>query len=452
MALQAHPSSFVGGDMGDAPYISDFGAFIRIVRLNRLRPRDYFAAFGMRVRRRDDLSAILTFSYARQEQFWRAIGVVPPPTASLDTWIPSKGAVTVLEQGWRFRYCPECLRSAYHCNLTQMPWIGQCPVHCVPLRTTCPRCDAPVDTTGERDGRLLVCACRYDLVDERLACRGNYLMLPHVQRTIWPYLDWAIQARAHNQVIAPAQASDLSPLAQLMDFPARFSQGTDAPLGLNRPHLRQLRVQRRPSIHDTVSARMRLEALAASDPGIVEMPNAMLRSFRSAAATLIRSLPERALSRGELALFMGFGVDVDDVLSTPALRKAFVDIAYLSPHHVAGRYFLSFHAIDRIASHAAHLVMEHVLGPDYGTRVKLSAAEADVPLVLLTVEAILLRAYSEGMRTVLARYVKGMATNRSTRPRMSVPWILLRTDEGRLESTRIAWFPRQEPALPTSTQ
>ncbi|MGE8226396.1 MAG: hypothetical protein ACN6RK_11485 [Stenotrophomonas sp.] len=188
---------------------------------------------------------------------------------------------------------------------------------------------------------------------------------------------------------------------------------------------------------------MRLEALASSDPGIVEIPNAMLGSLRSTATALIRSLPERALSRGELALFMGFGVDVDDVLSTPASRKAFVDIAYLPPHHVAGKYFLSFHAMDNIASHTAHSVMEQVLGPGYGTRVKLGAAEADVPLALLTVEAILLRAYSEGMRTVLAKYVNGMASSRKTRPRSSVPWILLSTDNGRLSSTRIAWFPRR---------
>jgi len=440
MELHAHPSSFVGGDMGDAPYISDFGAFIRVVRLNRLRPQDYFAAFGMRVKRRDDLSAILTFSQTRQAQFWRAIGTPPPSTASLEAWIPAKGAVSVLERGWLFRFCPECLRQAYHCNLMQMPWMAQCPVHRIPLRTTCPQCDGRVDATGERGERLMVCACGYDLVDERLASRGNYLMLTAAQRTMWPYLDWALQARVLHRLIAPAEAADLSPLVELMHFPACLLH--DAPIlaGSSKPHLRHLRKPRRVSIHDTASARMRLEALASSDPGIVEMPNAMLGGLRATAKALIRSLPERSLSRGELALFMGFGVDVDDVLSMPAPRKAVVDIAYLPPHHVAGKYFLSFHAMDKTASQAAHSVMEQVLGPGYGTRVKLGEAEADVPLALLTVEAILLRAYSEGMRTVLAKYVKGMASSRKTRPRLSVPWILLSADKGRLSSTRIAWF------------
>jgi hypothetical protein len=116
---------------------------------------------------------------------------------------------------------------------------------------------------------------------------------------------------------------------------------------------------------------------------------------------------------------------------------------------LAGKYFLSFHAIDKVASHAAHSVMEQVLGAEYGTKVRLGAAEADVALALLTVEAILLRAYSEGMRTVLARYVRGMASNRRTRPRLSAPWILLRTDSGRLSSTRVGWFTRT-PALPGS--
>lgn len=448
MELKAHPSSFVGGDISDAPYISDFGAFIRIVRLNRLRPQDYFAAFGMRVRRRDDLSAVLTFSHARQAQFWGALGVSPPPTAALGPWIPAKGVASVLERGWRFRFCPECLRQAYHCNLMQMPWIEQCPVHRVPLRTTCPRCSALVNTTGESGGWLLACDCGNDLVDERLASRGNYLILPKVQKSIWPYLDWSLQALAQNRVIAPPQASDLTPLAQIMDFPLRFSQDNGAS-NANKPHLRELKTPRCVSLHDTTSARIRLEALAASDPGIVEMPNAMLGSFRSTARTLIRSLPERALSRGELALFMGFGIDVDDMLATPAPRRAFIDIAYLPPHRVAGKYFLSFHAIDKVASHAAHSVMEQVLGAEYGTKVKLGAAEADVALALLTVEAILLRAYSEGMRTVLARYVRGMASNRRTRPRLSAPWILLRTDSGRLSSTRVGWFTRT-PALPGS--
>lgn len=447
MDHHAHPSGFVGGDMGDAPYISDFGAFIRVVRLNRLRPQDYFAAFGMRVKRRDDLSAILTFSQARQAQFWRAIGTPPPSTASLEAWIPVKGAVSVLERGWLFRFCPECLHQAYHCNLMQMPWMEQCPVHRVPLRTTCPQCDTRVDATGECGGRLMVCTCGYDLVDEGLASRGSYLMLPAIQRTIWPYLDWALQARSLNRLIAPAEAADLSPLVELMHFPACLSRDAPTLAGFSKPHLRHLTTPGRASVHDTASARMRLGALASNDPGIVELPNAMLCGLRATATALIRSLPDRALSRGELALFMGFGGDVDDVLSMPAPRKALVDIAYLPPHHVAGRYFLSFHAMDKTASQAAHSLMEQVLGPGYGTRVKLGAAEADAPLALLTVEAILLRAYSEGMRTVLAKYVKGMASSRKTRPRLSVPWILLTTDRGRLSSTRIAWFPRQMNAL-----
>lgn len=439
----AHLSGFVGGDLGDSPYISDFGAFLRVVRLNRLRPRDYFSAFGLRVRRADDLSKLLTFSPARRETFWRAMATPPPLGAAADVWIPAQGASQVLQDGWVFRFCPECIRSSYHCNLMQMPWLERCPMHGSPLTTACPRCDMPVDPTGERGAFLLTCACGHDLVDERFTCKGNRHLMPMIQRCIWPYLSWSTEARLHHFVVAPQQEIDLMPLVDLMAIPESIVHATNITLKKGNYHACHLVRRDSAGINDAASAIARLECLSSDDPGIVEMPNAMLPGLRAVAAEIIGNMPDGTLSEGELALFMGAGVELRKRDQRVAKRRSLVDIAYLPPHRVADRHFLSFCAIDRHASRTAYRVLEIALGPLLTERLRLPSAQGCYQLALAAVETILLRAYSEGMRTVLARYIPGIGRSRSMRARLTNIWTVIEKHDVRLSSIRVHWLSRR---------
>lgn len=43
----------------------------------------------------------------------------------------------------RLRLCSRCISAGIHLALHQCEGIARCPIHCVPLTTECPRCDAP---------------------------------------------------------------------------------------------------------------------------------------------------------------------------------------------------------------------------------------------------------------------------------------------------------------------
>jgi len=47
----------------------------------------------------------------------------------------------------KLRYCPECIQKGYHSALYQMLWLVECPIHNVPLLSSCPNCENPIDTS-----------------------------------------------------------------------------------------------------------------------------------------------------------------------------------------------------------------------------------------------------------------------------------------------------------------
>lgn len=52
---------------------------------------------------------------------------------------------------------------------------------------------------------------------------------------------------------------------------------------------------------------------------------------------------------------------------------------------------------------------------------------------------LLLRAYAEGLRIVLSRYVHALFDSQRDRPRLTVPWLLISHGRGTPESVRIVW-------------
>jgi len=47
----------------------------------------------------------------------------------------------------KLRYCPECILKGYHSALYQMLWLFECPIHKVPLLSSCPNCGNPIETS-----------------------------------------------------------------------------------------------------------------------------------------------------------------------------------------------------------------------------------------------------------------------------------------------------------------
>src|SRR3546814_13605189 len=72
-------SPFAGSDQSETPAASGFGTLARIVRLNHLEPKELYSLLGIRVRRADDLSAVMTFSEARQIAVARSLRLPEVP-------------------------------------------------------------------------------------------------------------------------------------------------------------------------------------------------------------------------------------------------------------------------------------------------------------------------------------------------------------------------------------
>lgn len=64
------------------------------------------------------------------------------------------------------RYCPECLRVAYHSPLHQVRFVTVCPIHNVALRTGCPKCRAEISmSSGDVAlAHAYGCSCGYSFL------------------------------------------------------------------------------------------------------------------------------------------------------------------------------------------------------------------------------------------------------------------------------------------------
>lgn len=95
---------FAGMDIRVLPATSAFGLLARVVRLNALEPVELFRLLGIRSRRADDLSELMTFSEARQAALARALQLpAAPPTWNLTAWFPFQAPSDILRTGWSLR-------------------------------------------------------------------------------------------------------------------------------------------------------------------------------------------------------------------------------------------------------------------------------------------------------------------------------------------------------------
>ena len=159
--VPVHASPFVGADLTSAPHTSAYGALVRLVRLNGMRRSDMAPLLGIRTQRAQDLGAVMTFSEARHTQLATALRLSDVPASwNLSAWFPFVAPSSLMKEGWRFRYCPDCFRTGYHVHLHQLPWFDRCPWHGTALTTTCRACRKDIHTGADwLEDRDMICEC-----------------------------------------------------------------------------------------------------------------------------------------------------------------------------------------------------------------------------------------------------------------------------------------------------
>jgi hypothetical protein len=430
MPAERH-SRLVGDQIDPTWRLSGFGIFARLVRLNWLQPQDYFAAFGMRLKRADDLSRVLTFSAAYSQRLAASVRMSVPESWDIANWFPFQIEDARYDDPWVFRYCPSCLGAGFHSHLTQQPWMARCPWHGDALRTTCRVCSSPMNTSGA-DGRLLLqCHCGYDIFNSRAAVSTRWWNRTKASEQMEEYWTWAQRERQFTTLIGPQISRSFPKLADVAQLPRSLEQfGYDGRSG-SSAHSWSATRKPRFTVFDPMADLMRFHPLASARPTVVELPQSLAPKFQRIASAMAAQLPPGALTEKEQAAFFGASST-----SKPVPRRTELALTRLPCLTVGERNYLDATSLTKVATGIAYRTAVY-LETSGSTADKASLGAHQ--LVLLTVAAILARAYAEGILKVFERWVPDFC-NSVLRPRLTEPWVVLsRNAEGSLMKTRILW-------------
>jgi hypothetical protein len=434
-------SPWVGSALSAIPATSAFGVLARLIRLNVLTPRDLFANFGLRLRRADDLSEVMTFSRARQAAFAEALGLANVPLEwNLSAWFPFRTRAELLRDPWSFRYCPACLATGYHTLLHQLPWFHECPWHRCALLTECPLCHAPTTTQADWliDANLRCRTCGHDVLITERAISAASLAPKGAQAFLDAYLAQVAEQRTKSLLLIPdAPSGSHAALANLVGMQAtgavsRCSRDFEKVESLRAPQVKAL---------DELESFRRLDVLHQDRPGFLQVPNLMRRAVARVACNLALKLPPHTLTDREMRFFMaGLGIEVPKGFQ-PTHREYSGSVSMLPPTSIAGQQYLNLTCLHPSTYRAASRLVDVAINNSLamGHQGQVSPGEARV--VLQACRAILCRGYAEGLRSVLSRHVPELYSMPRDRPHLSQPWVIVIFENGDLSAAHVVWRP-----------
>lgn len=433
---------FVGADFSSLPGISVFGAFSRVVRLNHISHKSYFSAFGIRNRGNDDLSLRLTFSEASRSKVAEALSLKSAATLDAALWLPFRGGSNILETSWAFRYCPACLRQGFHTLLHQLPWVRRCPWHRMRLLTKCAVCDSSLTLRGDPGHQLLACRNGHDIFSEMVSCAYPFDQAESAAAFIDRYLTWAEKERAYTLLIPPEGATtSFDAMRNAVVLPQALRDSCRGPEWiLSTSHTRTLKRQamRANTVHDLPSALAKLTSLGDEVAGL-ELPPQISPGFLNIGCQLANRLPPESLTDAEMSLFFDGLACQPNRTFKPARRSPLAEIRFLPPLLIGQTRVIHRSTLSKTASRSAEQLLAVIVGqfmpPD-------PQAEASLQLLLRALASILKRAYAEGMRIVLSRYIPALFDSKRDRPRLTEPWILVRKEGHQLDRIKIVWAKR----------
>lgn len=438
---------FVGSDLVATPASSAFGTLERLVRLNELPPAALSSLFGIRVRRSDDLSSLMTFSEARQVALARALNLPDVPAEwNLSTWFPFKAPSAVLALGWSFRYCPDCLRTGYHTLLHQLPWVHACPWHERRLLAECGPCGRRVCTAADwAVGQNLNCDCGNGPLDTNAALFALQPP-PGARQYVEAYRQWAARARSTTQLVVPERAGDARPaLSSLVRLP-RALAGASGPRWIGPPapravpHVRSF-VEVRTAPPSDRDGLLRLEELRQDRPGFLMTPKRLVPTMTAVAARLALRLPSRCLTDSEMTLFLaGAGIEPPPTFA-PAKRSFSPQLSMLPPTQVGERHFLNLTCMHPATYRAVPGLLDVVLEGRTAFDFYAQASPEEFDLVMRACGSLLGRGYAEGLRSTVATYIPEIYDIPRDTPKLSLPWLMVGRVASRVASIRIAWTP-----------
>ena len=436
---------FVGMDLRVLPETSAFGLLARVVRLNALEPVDLFRLFGIRCRRADDLSELMTFSEARQTALARAMRLpAVPPTWNLTAWFPFQAPSDILKTGWALRYCPQCIHAGYHTLLHQLPWIQRCPWHGVALRETCMRCGRkPPALADWCFDENLVCDCGHALLSTEAALRQSTAPPSGAVDFLANYLEWAASERGRTVLVTPElPAHAAAALAGLVQLPKTWE------FRCGKPQAAPIKRSWRTAIHGygtNQEALQQLDTLRQDRPGFLTVPAQIRPAVARVAADLALKLPASTLTDREMTLFLaGVGIEAPATFR-PARRGFSGSLSALPPWEVAGQQFLNLACLHPTSYRSIVKLIDISLDGrtlfDFHGQAKIEERN----LLIRVCGCLLTRGYAEGLRATLSQHIPDLFGMGRDSPHLTQPWMLAIVDQMRLVGVHALWSPLGSP-------
>lgn len=420
-------NGFVGGDLSKAPYISPFGVLLRLTRLNQFAKKDIHAAFGFRLMSHEDPSQALAFSAKRMLNFSHSIGITPDARRGwqLADWIPFEGDVAAgWKDSWRTRVCLACAREGFHTWLFQLPWETHCPWHGTRLVDACPSCHRPLALGFSRKRPLLLCECGVDFFDRRKALMATPFSNRSRDRVLAECLDRAGALRSTQYLLPPVEQLHAGEaLAALVG--CDHAEPTPAPYRVHAFHTRH------ELVHGSFDSSLRgdLSTLGKQFEGksssIAEVPSNLVTPLRKIARSIATRVPPGSLVPAEARRLIS-----NDMLATKA-GAIRTDILYLPVQTGGDRSYLFTNGLPPSALTSISALIQ-----------KTSSWWADEESARLVHEALcslLLRAYADGLRIVLSRYIPELYDHPRLTPWEHIPWVMVTMDAVGVSKIRIVW-------------
>ena len=420
-------NGFVGGDLSRTPYLSPFGALLKLTRLNQLAKADIYAAFGFRLMSHEDPSQVLAFSTKRLSSFSRSIGLVANVRRGwrLTDWLPFQGdSVKGWRNSWRTRVCLACAREGFHSWLFQLPWETLCPWHSTRLVEACPSCHRPLALGFSRGLPLLRCECGIDFFDRRTALMAEPRLNRARDQALAECLDQAEVLRTTQYLLSPTEQFHASNALTVL------VRGSPAGRRSNEScvHTFQSRCGLAQASFDA-DQRRSLAILGKQFEGkngtISELPSSMIPPMRKVAHSIATRVPLGSLVPAEAERLV-----LDGMIATK-VGTSRIDILYLPVQTGGDRSYLFTNSLPpSVLSTIGSLIQV--------TRDKWIDEESACQ-VHAALRSLLLRAYADGLRIVLSRYVPELYDHPRLAPWEHIPWVMVTIDTVGVSKVHIVW-------------
>jgi len=451
--IQGGPAlpALLGADLEPYPYISGYGLLRRMTQLGRLMGGE-LTALGIRNRVTSDALTATQRPGAPKSGLLHALGLRATRVGdywSPEVWSPLRTGRVLERHNLPLRDCPLCAAHGYHCALFQLPFIDRCPWHAAKLHAGCPQCGRTCWARFHPDLRLGRCECGYDAFEVRTASI-NMWHFPAAEVDAWAsrFLHWAAEERKSRLLVVPAPHTDWMPGYAAL---ARQSLELEGMLTTAKPTA-ELEEFSDAGEEPPEGEFWSWSLLGGERPlTFVPLPASMHAKLAQATLDAVAAFPADTPTPHELATLNG--LEEGQTLQQNLVNRPEYLIA---PHGLSSdqNTWLNLSAVDPTAASFCGELLDRVISGldvrDDGCSRSLQAARSHaldgVPgrrHVTRALEAILARAYSQGLENVLRSMMTGGKA--PARQRWVLPTAEIVIGNEVIRSVRVCWTPTRPP-------